>query len=128
MLNHHANGRPSNDQPSSLASVDEIHRLQQEMALLTAHIAKLTAKQCSPAPKPLTPFLQSLMQVQPIGQHLSGAHLLTCSFHGLCTHSNADCQAQCPTGVIDNNIAKGGCYVTFVVRTPTRPCPHCRQV
>uniref|UniRef100_A0A915L9T7 Uncharacterized protein n=1 Tax=Romanomermis culicivorax TaxID=13658 RepID=A0A915L9T7_ROMCU len=73
MPNHHTNDRLSNAQLSSWTSVDEIHCLQEEMARITTHIAKLMAKQHLPTPKPTRQSFQPFTQVQPISQSPSGA-------------------------------------------------------
>uniref|UniRef100_A0A915IVB8 Uncharacterized protein n=1 Tax=Romanomermis culicivorax TaxID=13658 RepID=A0A915IVB8_ROMCU len=57
-----------------------------------------------------------------------------CSFHGLCTHRDVDCQIQHPTcAILDNNAASSGCcyfcptraHITYLC---DGPCLHCGQV
>uniref|UniRef100_A0A915HGU2 Uncharacterized protein n=1 Tax=Romanomermis culicivorax TaxID=13658 RepID=A0A915HGU2_ROMCU len=112
MPNHSANSHQSNTQPSSSVHADEVCCFKQETARLMAHVAKLWAQQHAPAPNQPTPPQQPWMPIQAIRQCSSGAHLQTCSFHGLCMHSNADCGAKHPASAVPvNNITNGGrCY------------------
>uniref|UniRef100_A0A915I9F6 C3H1-type domain-containing protein n=1 Tax=Romanomermis culicivorax TaxID=13658 RepID=A0A915I9F6_ROMCU len=54
------------------------------MARLTALIGRLTAQPTA------------WMGVQNTGDHPSEAHLQMCSYHGPCTHNDANCRAQHP--------------------------------
>uniref|UniRef100_A0A915KTR9 Uncharacterized protein n=1 Tax=Romanomermis culicivorax TaxID=13658 RepID=A0A915KTR9_ROMCU len=100
-----------NAQQSSLMQFDKIWRLQTEMARLMAHIAKLMALQQSLAPGNPMPSAQLWVQVQNVGNHLRGAHLQMCSFHGCCTHSDASCWAHPPNSTAPSKAAtaKAGC-------------------
>uniref|UniRef100_A0A915I3G1 Uncharacterized protein n=1 Tax=Romanomermis culicivorax TaxID=13658 RepID=A0A915I3G1_ROMCU len=66
------------------------------MARLTAHVARLTAQQLVPPPRNSMLSLTPSMCVQNAGDRLSRAHLQMCSYHGHCTHNDANCQAQHP--------------------------------
>uniref|UniRef100_A0A915HTP1 Gag-like protein n=1 Tax=Romanomermis culicivorax TaxID=13658 RepID=A0A915HTP1_ROMCU len=67
----------------------------------------------------------------------SAAHLQMCSFHGRCTHSDADCRAQRPnSAVLVSNAAPTAntsrCYFCRTRAHATnqcdRHCPHCHQI
>uniref|UniRef100_A0A915KZ62 Uncharacterized protein n=1 Tax=Romanomermis culicivorax TaxID=13658 RepID=A0A915KZ62_ROMCU len=101
--------------PSSMPS-DEIRRLQLEMAWLTAHIARLTAQQMTPALRsPMWPT-QPSAHVQNTGDCPSGAHLQMFSFHRYCTHNEASCRAQCPKSACPSNATTTNTGCCFFVK------------
>uniref|UniRef100_A0A915I7W3 Uncharacterized protein n=1 Tax=Romanomermis culicivorax TaxID=13658 RepID=A0A915I7W3_ROMCU len=88
--------------PLSMLS-DEIQGLQSEMARLTAHIARLTAQQMMPALRNLKPSMQ---HIQKDGDHPSGGHVRTCSFHRRCTHNDTIYWAQSPNSAYPSDAAR----------------------
>uniref|UniRef100_A0A915LD05 Uncharacterized protein n=1 Tax=Romanomermis culicivorax TaxID=13658 RepID=A0A915LD05_ROMCU len=59
-----------------------------------------------------------------------------CSFHGRCTHSDADCRAQRPKSpILILNASTANTSHCYFCRTRAHttiqcdlPCPHCRQI
>uniref|UniRef100_A0A915J459 Uncharacterized protein n=1 Tax=Romanomermis culicivorax TaxID=13658 RepID=A0A915J459_ROMCU len=115
----------SNAQPLSLTQLNKIRSLQQEMARLTANIAKLMAKQQLPATRNLMLPIHLSGQVQNVGNCPSGAHLLMCSFPGPCMHSNADCWAQCSNSAVPSNTTTANTNYCYFCPTGVYPTERC---
>uniref|UniRef100_A0A915HFF0 C3H1-type domain-containing protein n=1 Tax=Romanomermis culicivorax TaxID=13658 RepID=A0A915HFF0_ROMCU len=114
---------------------DEIRHLQWEMARLMAHVARLTAQQTARPPRNWMPSTTPLARIQNAGHRLSEAHFQMCSYHGHCTHNNANCRAQHPDSADPSNATATGashCYFCRMGAHPTdqwdRPCPHCGKI
>uniref|UniRef100_A0A915KTI5 Uncharacterized protein n=1 Tax=Romanomermis culicivorax TaxID=13658 RepID=A0A915KTI5_ROMCU len=102
------------------------------MAWLTAHVARLMAQQMVPPPRNSTPSRTPSRHVHNAGDRLSGAHLQMCSYHGCCTHNNANCWALHPYSAGPSTAtatSTSRCYFCQTRMHLTdrcdRPCPHC---
>uniref|UniRef100_A0A915IXM9 C3H1-type domain-containing protein n=1 Tax=Romanomermis culicivorax TaxID=13658 RepID=A0A915IXM9_ROMCU len=115
-----SNQRGTTQRPSATPS-EEIRRLQSEMAGLTAHVARLTAQQTAPPLRNSTPSTRPLTRVQNAGDRPSGAHLQMCSYHGRCTHNNANCRAQHPDSASPSIATTTGASRCYFCRTRAHP-------
>uniref|UniRef100_A0A915HQV6 C3H1-type domain-containing protein n=1 Tax=Romanomermis culicivorax TaxID=13658 RepID=A0A915HQV6_ROMCU len=101
---------------------NKIRHLKLEMARLTAQVARLTAQQTARPPRNSMPSTTPSMHVQNAGDRPSGAHLQMCSYHGGCTHKDANCRAQHPNSAGPSNATATGashCYFCGMRAHPT---------